>query len=146
MRVCFVIFISSMLHIWSAHAGEPIVVLTYGDSRGSFESTQDEYRNHPMRVDPNAHSTHEVQDAETLGHIMAAYYGGSGLNMKFVELAILQVNRNAFVRGNPNFLYAGKTLHLPSVNQIKALVTREKSATQNSPNEGNQNEIFFFGG
>jgi Tfp pilus assembly protein FimV len=77
---------------------------------------------------------------------MAEYYGGSGLDMKFVELAILQFNRKAFVRGNPNFLYAGKTLHLPSVNQMRALVTGEKSAIQNLPNTGNQNEIFFFGG
>ena len=66
--------------------------------------------------------------------------------MKFVERAILQFNRKAFVRGNPNFLYAGKTLHLPSVNQMRALVTGEKSAIQNLPSTGNQNEIFFFGG
>jgi Tfp pilus assembly protein FimV len=121
-------------------------VLTYGESRESFGSVQDEYRTHPMRIDPNAHKTHKVQEAETLGHIMAEYYGGSGLDMKFVELAILQFNRKAFVRGNPNFLYAGKTLHLPSVNQMRALVTGEKSAIQNLPSTGNQNEIFFFGG
>ena len=84
--------------------------------------------------------------AETLSHIMAEYYGGSGLNMKFVELAILQFNREAFVRGNPNFLFAGKRLHLPSVNQIRALVTGQKSDSQRSPSNRNQNEIFFFGG
>ena len=27
---------------------------------------------------------------ETLGHIIQAYYGGSGLNMTFVEMAIVQ--------------------------------------------------------
>jgi Tfp pilus assembly protein FimV len=77
---------------------------------------------------------------------MAEYYGGRGVNMKFVELAILQFNREAFVRGNPHFLFAGKLLHLPSVNQIKALVTGQKPKSQRSPSSRNQNEIFFFGG
>ena len=145
MRLLFMMFLASMLHICVVHAGEPIVVLTYGDSRETG-STLDEYGTHPMRTDPNAHQMHQVAEAETLSHIMAEYYGGSGLNMKFVELAILQFNRKAFVRGNPNFLFAGKLLHLPSVNQIKALVTGQKSKAQRSTGNGNRNEIFFFGG
>ena len=145
MRLLFMMFLASMLHICVVRAGEPIVVLTYGDSRETG-STLEEYGTHPMRTDPNAHQMHQVAEAETLSHIMAEYYGGSGLNMKFVELAILQFNREAFVRGNPNFLFAGKLLHLPSVNQIKALVTGQKSKSQRSPVNRNQNEIFFFGG
>ena len=145
MRLLFMMFLASMLHICVVRAAEPIVVLTYGDSRETG-STLDEYGAHPMRTDPNAHQMHQVAEAETLSHIMAEYYGGSGLNMKFVELAILQFNREAFVRGNPNFLFAGKLLHLPSVNQIKALVTGQKSEPQRSPSNRNQNEIFFFGG
>ena len=145
MRLLFMMFLASMLHICVVHAGEPIVVLTYGDSRETG-STLDEHGTHPMRTDPNAHQMHQVAEAETLSHIMAEYYGGSGLNMKFVELAILQFNREAFVRGNPHFLFAGKLLHLPSVNQIKALVTGQKSKSQSSPSYRNQNEIFFFGG
>ena len=145
MRLLSMMFLASMLHICGVRAGEPIVVLTYGDSRETG-STLDEYGTHPMRTDPDAHQMHQVAEAETLSHIMAEYYGGSGLNMKFVELAILQFNRKAFVRGNPNFLFAGKRLHLPSVNQIKALVTGQKSESQRSPSNRNQNEIFFFGG
>ena len=145
MRLLFMMFLASMLHICVVRAGEPIVVLTYGDSRETG-STLEEYGTHPMRTDPNAHQMHQVAEAETLSHIMAEYYGGSGLNMKFVELAILQFNREAFVRGNPNFLFAGKLLHLPSVNQIKALDTGQKSESQRSQNNRNQNEIFFFGG
>jgi Tfp pilus assembly protein FimV len=145
MRLLFMMFLASMLHICVVRAGEPIVVLTYGDSRDTG-STLGEYGTHPMRTDPNAHQMHQVAEAETLSHIMAEYYGGSGLNMKFVELAILQFNRKAFVRGNPNFLFAGKLLHLPSVNQIKALVTGQKSKPHGSPSNRKQNEIFFFGG
>ena len=145
MRLLFMMFVASMLHICAVRAGEPIVVLTYGDSRETG-STLGESRTHPMRIDPNADQKHQVAEAETLSHIMAEYYGGSGLNMKFVELAILQFNRKAFVRGNPNFLFAGKRLHLPSVTQIKALVTGQKSESQRSPSNRSQNEIFFFGG
>ena len=145
MRLLFMMFLTSMFHICVVRAGEPMVVLTYSDSRATG-STLDQYRTHPMRTDPNAHQTHQVAEAETLSHIMAEYYGGSGLNMKFVELAILQFNREAFARGNPNFLFAGKRLHLPSVNQIMAVVTGQKSDSQRSPNNRNQNEIFFFGG
>ena len=145
MRMFFLMFVALLLNICAAQAAEPIVVLTYSDIRGN-SSTQDEYGAHPMRMDPDAFQKHQVVEAETLGHIMAQYYAGSGLNMKFVELAILQFNPKAFVRGNPNFLYAGKTLHIPSVNQIKALITREKSTTRGFLQNGNQNEIFFFGG
>ena len=94
MRLLFMMFLASMLHICVVRAGEPIVVLTYGDSRDTG-STLGEYGTHPMRIDPNADQKHQVAEAETLSHIMAEYYGGSGLNMKFVELAILQFNREA---------------------------------------------------
>ena len=124
---------------------EPIVVLTYGArDNGGVEGAAS---SHPFRMDPDYSEMHEVAQNETLGHIMNDYYGGSGMNMKFVEMAIVQVNRHAFVRGNPNFLYAKKTIRLPSLNQIKALVTGVKP--ENSPSQGGSgrtNEIYFFGG
>ena len=143
MRVFLLTFVFTMLHPMIAQAAEPIVVLNYSENWGG--SVSDQYSSHPMRENPDEFKKHEVMEAETLGHIIANYYGGSGLNMKFVEVAILQINRSAFVRGNPNFLYAGKTLHLPSVNQIRALVTKEKSENRNTYDDGRRNEIFFFG-
>ncbi|MDA8723329.1 pilus assembly protein FimV [Alphaproteobacteria bacterium] len=124
---------------------EPIVVLTYGARDNG--AVEDAASSHPFRMDPDYSETHEVAQNETLGHIMNDYYGGSGMNMKFVELAIVQVNRHAFVRGNPNFLFAKKTIRLPSLNQIRALVTGGKP--ENSPSQGGSgrtNEIYFFGG
>lgn len=127
-------------------AGEPIVVLEYSHRNGDEQSEIDA-RNHPFRLDTNFQQSHKVMADETLGHIMQAYYGGSGLNMSFVELAIVQFNKHAFVRGNPNFLYADKTLHLPSVNQIQSLALGKKEKSQKRNNYiGNQDEIFFFGG
>ena len=145
MRVFVLTFVMA-LHIVSAQAAEPIVVLTYGENRANYGSTSDKYSSHPMRENPDEFKKHEVLEAETLGHIMSEYYGGSGLNMQFVQIAILQFNRSAFVRGNPNFLYAGKTLHLPSVNEIRSLITQEKLENRNASENGKRNEIFFFGG
>ena len=142
------VLIGSMLVVASlaAEAGEPIVVLEYGQRGGSHEYA-DDTSNHPFRMDPNYQESHKVMPDETLGHIMQAYYGGSGLNMAFVEMAIVQFNKHAFVRGNPNFLYADRTLHLPSVSQIQALALGKKEKVQQGKSYGErQNEIFFFGG
>ena len=129
----------------NAAIAEPIVVLTYGAlDNGAVEGAAS---SHPFRMDPDYSEMHEVAQDETLGHIMNDYYGGSGMNMKFVEMAIVQMNRHAFVRGNPNFLYAKKTIRLPSLNQIKALVTGTKLENSSSDgSSGRTNEIYFFGG
>ena len=143
----YLIFVISCLFSIAVNAAiaEPIVVLAYGarDNGG----VEDAASSHPFRMDPNYSETHDVAPNETLGHIMNDYYGGSGMNMKFVEMAIVQVNHHAFVRGNPNFLYAKKTIRLPSLNQIRGLVTGGK--LENSPSQGGSgrtNEIYFFGG
>ena len=144
----FHVLIGSILVVTSlgAEASEPIVVLEYRQRADSTEYG-DDTNTHPFRVDLDYQQSHRVMPDETLGHIMQAYYGGSGLNMTFVEMAIVQFNKHAFVRGNPNFLYADKTLHLPSVNQIQALALgRTEKGQQNKGYGEGQNEIFFFGG
>ena len=112
MRVRILIGSILILTGLAAKAGEPIVVLEYGQRAGSLEYG-DDTSTHPFRMDLDYQQSHKVMPDETLGHIMQAYYGGSGLNMTFVEMAIVQFNKHAFVRGNPNFLYADKTLHFP---------------------------------
>ena len=142
----YLLFTSMILSGTISQAAEPIVVLNYSQ-RGASDELTAEANNHPFRIDSNYHQSHKVMPDETLGHIMQSYYGGSGLNMTFVELAIVQFNRHAFVRGNPNFLYADKILHLPSVNQIQALALGKKEKSRsNETYGGQQNEIFFFGG
>ena len=144
----FHVLIGSMLVAASlgVEAGEPIVVLEYSQHARSLEN-DDDRSTHPFRMDLDYQQSHKVVPDETLGHIMQAYYGGSGLNMTFVEMAIVQFNKHAFVRGNPNFLFADKTLHLPSVNQIQALALGKTEKVQQNKSYGEgQNEIFFFGG
>lgn len=122
---------------------EPIVILEY---RGTEMITDGEVGTHPFRLNPDYSTHHEVMQDETLSHIIANYYGGSGLDKAFVQMAIVKKNKSAFVRANPNYLYAGKSLHLPSLNEIKAmLIKKTTSSIQAEPTRDNREEIFFFG-
>ena len=125
-------------------AAEPIVILEYNRSSGNesgYEGT------HPFRMDPNYSAHHKVQPNETLSHVMANYYGGSGLDFGFVQMAIIKKNKSAFVRQNPHYMFANVNLHLPSVNEIRAMITKSAAAKSTStPTYEPHNEIYFFGG
>ena len=96
--------------------------------------------------DPDHSGRHKVKKGDSLFKIMNKYYANAGLDRKFLELAIVKANRGAFVRNNPNFLYAGRELHLPSVNQIKSMVMRpygKGAAHAHQPESAGH--IFFLG-
>ena len=127
-----------------ASAQSPIVVLEYpGYASASAPGLN---QDNPFVYDPNHTASHRVQPDETLSHIITAYYAGSGLDLSVVKMAIVKKNKSAFVRGNPNFLYADKMLHLPSLNEMKDLVLGSKSNDALNDRGGMQNEIFFIGG
>lgn len=129
----------------AAAQGQPIVVLEYpGYATGGGGSGLN--ADNPFIYDPNHTASHQVQPDETLSHIITAYYAGSGLDLSVVQMAIVKKNRSAFVRGNPNFLYADKLLHLPSLNEMKDLVLGSKRHDEPQHGSGLQNEIFFIGG
>ena len=123
---------------------EPFVVLEYrGNSdRGNLNS------NNLFLQDLNYSTKHVVLKNETLSDIMLNYYGSNSFNNNILSLAIVTFNKNAFVRNNPNYLYSGKKLYLPSVNEIKNLIIKKN----NKPKNNNQNkssitsQIYFFGG
>ena len=127
---------------------EAIVVLEYRNATGSGDSEGD--NTHPFRMDPGYGTKHKVRQDETLSHIITNYYGGSGMDASFVQMAILRRNKSAFVRSNPNYLYAGKILYLPSLNDIRAMITgsghTHGSGTSSRRDGYFRNEIFFFGG
>jgi hypothetical protein len=127
-----------------AIAQGPIVVLEY-PGYSSF-STPGLNQDNPFVYDPDHTATHRVQPDETLSHIITAHYAGSGLDLSVVQMAIVKKNKSAFVRGNPNFLYADKLLHLPSLNEMKNLVLGSKQHDASDHRVGMQNEIFFIGG
>ena len=127
-----------------ASAQSPIVVLEYPGYASA--STPGLNQDNPFVYDPNHSASHRVQPDETLSHIISAYYAGSGLDLSVVQMAIVKKNKSAFVRGNPNFLFADKKLHLPSLNEMKNLVFGAHSDNAPSDGSGMQNEIFFIGG
>ena len=122
---------------------EPIIILEY---RGADTTTDGEGGMHPFRLNPDYSTHHKVLQDETFSHIIANYYGGSGLDKAFVQMAIVKKNRSAFVRANPHYLYAGKSLHLPSLNEIRAMLIRKTNSPENAQQtRDNREEIFFFG-
>ena len=121
---------------------EPFVVLEYrGNSdRGSFSSDNLFLR------DLNYSANHVVLKNETLSDIMLNYYGSKAFNNRILSLAIVHFNKKAFVRNNPNFLYSGKKLYLPSVNEIKNLIIKKDKNSENNEkyNSSITSHIYFF--
>ena len=123
---------------------EPFVVLEY---RGNMDRGNIQSDNLFMN-DLNYSSKHVVIKNETLSDIMLNYYGSKSFNNSILSLAIVHFNKNAFVRNNPNYLYSGKKLYLPSINEIKNLIIKKNKspANKNGINSNISSQIYFFGG
>ena len=137
-------FILFMISLAKLSFSEPFVVLEYrGNSdRGNFSS------DNLFLKDLNYNANHIVLKNETLSDIMLNYYGSSAFNNRILSIAIVHFNKKAFVRNNPNFLYSGKKLYLPSVNEIKNLIIRKDKNSKNKDNNNSSitSHIYFFGG
>ena len=119
---------------------EPFVVLEYRNSNSkSFEVS-----NNPFLKDQNFSKKYKVKKNETLSDIILKNYGVKHFNKDVLSLSIVHFNKHAFVRKNPNFLFANKTLHLPSVLEIKNLIIKAKPNPRVHPND--EKHIYFFGG
>jgi hypothetical protein len=137
-------FILFFISLSKLSFSEPFVVLEYrGNSvRGNFSS------DNLFLKDLNYNVNHVVLKNETLSDIMLNYYGSSAFNNRILSLAIVHFNKKAFVRNNPNFLYSGKKLYLPSVNEIKNLIIKKDKNSENKDknNSSITSHIYFFGG
>ena len=140
--LCF--FILFIISLSKLSFSEPFVVLEYrGNSdRGNFSS------DNLFLKDLNYNANHIVLKNETLSDIMLNYYGSSAFNNRILSLAIVHFNKKAFVRNNPNFLYSGKKLYLPSVNEIKNLIIKKNKNSENKDKDNSSitSHIYFFGG
>ena len=125
-------------------ASEPIVVLEYSSHAVEKTGLND---SNAFVSNPNFATKHRVKVDETLGHILYSYYGKSGLNLRIVEMAIVEFNPKSFRNRNPNFLFADQNLYLPSLNDMKNLVLG-KSNKKLQPEQSNDtsSHIYFFGG
>tara|TARA_B100001057_G_scaffold355323_1_gene357323 strand:+ start:1127 stop:1570 length:444 start_codon:yes stop_codon:yes gene_type:complete len=146
IKILKIVLFINILLISSISYSEPIVVLEY---RGT--NYQNEYAdpsNNIFIMDPDHTENHKVPKGQSLSEIIDDFYAGSGLDKRFLRLAIVAANPKAFAQENPNFMFAGATLHLPSLNQIQAMVLGvpvDKKTTQ-VETQGNDRGIFFFGG
>ena len=121
-------------------SSEPFVVLEYKNNK----SKSLQILNNPFLSDQNFSKKHKVKKNETLSDIILKNYGVKNFNKDVLSLSIVHFNKHAFVRKNPNFLYANKTLHLPSVLEIKNLIIKAKPNHRVHPND--EKHIYFFGG
>ena len=139
-----IIFIIWLLLYPTLSFSEPFVVLEY---RGHSAKEQIETDNVFLN-DLNHSSKHIVLKNETLSDIMLNYYGTKSFNNNILSLAIVHFNKNAFVRNNPNYLYSGKKLYLPSINEIKNLIIKKnkKIDSKKQYNSPSSSQIYFFGG
>ena len=146
IRFIKIILFINILLTGSMSYSEPIVVLEY---RGT--NYQNEYAtpsNNIFIMDPDHTEKHKVPKGQSLSEVIDDFYAGSGLDERFLRLAIVAANPKAFAQENPNFMFAGATLHLPSLNQIQAMVLGvpiDKKKSQFEPRVSNRG-IFFFGG
>ena len=124
-------------------ASEPIVVLEY--SSNNIQSSGLNSSN-TFISNPNFSAKHKVNQDETLGHILYSYYGKSGLNLRIVEMAIVEFNPKSFRNRNPNFLFADQNLYLPSLNEMKELVLGKSKNKVTSEENNHSTHIYFFGG
>ena len=65
--------------------------------------------------------------------------------MRIIEISIIEMNKKAFVRNNPNYLFAGKKIQIPSLNDIMQLV-KTKPGGNLVQKKNSSEHIYFFGG
>ena len=140
----FNVFIVFIFFFSKISFSEPFVVLEY---RGNIERGNLTSDNLFLK-DLNYSVKHVVLKNETLSDIMLNYYGSKSFNNNILSLAIVHFNKKAFVRNNPNYLYSGKRLYLPSINEIKDLIIKKNNNKENTEksNSSITSQIYFFGG
>ena len=122
---------------------EPFVVLEFKENTNLNDKISVD-RNNNFLKDQSYNTTHKVKEGESLSGILNKYYKNTGLNMRVLELAIIEINKHAFVRNNPNFLFAGKKIKIPSINEIMNLV-KQTPTNANTMNNSRKNHIYFYG-
>ena len=143
MKKLFIISVIVFLG-FEIKSNEPFVVLEYNDQNLNEPGKKNINKNNKFIKDHNYSVNHKVKDGESLSNILHKYYGNTGLNMKIIEISIIEINKHAFVRENPHFLYAGKILKIPSVSEIMNLV-RTMPDKRSNTKSSQRNHIYFYG-
>ena len=137
-KVAFIIVINLIPCV--LYAKEPFVVLNYNNN--SMISNDIDSDNKFIK-DSTHSEIHLVEEGDSLSGIINQYYKNTGLNMRIVEISIIEMNKSAFVRNNPNYLYAGKKIRIPSINEMMNLVKKNRKRTSENINQ--KSHIYYFG-
>ena len=138
-KYTFLLLFSKALIANSYLNAEPFVVLQYNNASELSD------RSNEFTENPDHSNKHTIMPGESLNLIIQKYYGGSGLNKNFLQLAIVSLNKHAFRNKNINYMIAEKTIHLPSINQISKLMKGIDFKLEEEINY-RQNNIYYFGG
>ena len=144
MKKILIIIVFFLFPGFDLLSNEPFVILEYQGNNFENSNQKKINRNNKFLKNQNYSVIHKVKDGESLSGILNKYYGNTGLNMKIVEISIIEINKHAFVRDNPHFLYAGKKIKIPSVNEIMNLV-KSKPNRMSGSKVNNKSHIYFFG-
>ena len=136
------IFTFLILNFNIIKADEPFVVLEYNKSIDSDSKQLD--RDNPFLRNSSYNTMHKVEAGDSLSGIINKYYANTGLNKKIIEVSIIEINSKAFVKKNPHYLFAGKNIKIPSINEIMQLV-KNKPSNENLSSD-RAGHIYFFGG
>ena len=123
---------------------EPLIVLEFS-SQSEFSEGDG---NNSFSINPDHSENYIVKTGDSLNSILRQFYKGSGLDWRFVQLAIVITNPKAFANRNPNFLFSDRKLYLPGKSDLSKLLVGKKINLQNYNNRGSSSaqNIYFFGG
>ena len=82
-------------------SNEPFVILEYNGADFTNSNQNKINRNNKFLKNKNHTTMHKVKEGESLSGILHKYYGNSGLNMRIIEVSVIEINKHAFVRNNP---------------------------------------------
>ena len=73
-------------------SNEPFVILEYNNQNLSNELNKKNInKNNKFIKDHNYSVNHKVKEGESLSGILNKYYGNTGLNMKIIEISLIEI-------------------------------------------------------
>lgn len=120
---------------------EPVIVFP----RSSSSLVMDGNSNNQFIMDENYSANYLVKKGDVLGSIIRNNYSGTSLDRNVLQFGIVRANRHAFRGGNANFLLAGKSIKLPSINNFRDMIFRKSNQSDNWDQETGSKNIYFFG-
>ena len=120
---------------------EPFVVHEY-----SKPSSSNNNKSQSFHDNEDFSTNYRIKKNDSLSGILNKFYGSNNLNLNVVKSAVVLKNKHAFVRNNANFMFANKSLYLPSVNEIKNLIYKNVNKKKDSSNDfSREQDIYYFG-